>query len=396
MAGSRTGRTVDRIRALSKADLPAPLVVLLQISAICRALETAARPAFLVIESKDVPEPDFTVWMGSEIITGEIRMLLAAGFWPGPEGTPSPSQILRDPSLDRFVAVTLYGPGAEGPWSSLWRERNICHGIYGAFVSPKGRIGVMLAHRIEGEPPFSAADLAFVKDCSPYVERALDGAAADRDGPSMPLETVHVRFDGEGKIAAMSLFGAEMLRDVGGGGPGAGAIGREIVERAAAPLLVRPALEASARASLTLAGGPEERAFRETRFDILLAGEWRHMDRRTRPATLEHNGMGRYEFWPSVLVALSGEPEVGASLTRFLPTFAIRLQGAIQVDASAREIQLLCEVESEGTLKAAAEAMGVTEETARTLGKRLGQRVEESGLAATAQRLEAIGRAHWP
>jgi len=254
----------------------------------------------------------------------------------------------------------------------------------------------MLAHRGDDAQPFSPADLAFVKDCSPYVAQALDGSGEDRDGPSMALETVHVRFDGDGKIAALSLFGAEMLRDVGGGGPGAGAIGREIVERAAAPLLVRPTLEASARASLTLAGGPEERAFRETRADILLAGDWRHSDRRTRPVTLGQNGMGRYEFWPSVMVALSGESEAGASLARFLPTFAIRLQGAVQVDASAREIQLLCALESEGTLKAAAEAIGVTEETARTLGKRLGQRVEESGLAATAHRLEAIGRAHWP
>jgi len=119
MASPRTGRTVDRIRALSKADLPAPLVVLLQICAIGRALETAVRPAFLTLASREVPEADFSVWMGSETITGELRMLIAADIWPGPEDIPSPSRILRDPSVDRFVSVTLYGEGAEGSWSSL-------------------------------------------------------------------------------------------------------------------------------------------------------------------------------------------------------------------------------------------------------------------------------------
>lgn len=394
-ASPPTRRTVDRIRALSKADLPAPLVVMLQICAIGRTLGTAVRPAFLMLEP-GAHEANFTVWLGSELITGELRMLLGAGIWPGPPNAPSPSRILKDPRLPRFVAVTLYGSEADGLWADLWRQRLIRHGIYGAFTSPKGRIGIMLAHRGDDAPPFTPADVAFVEDCSPYVGQALDRGATATDEPSVAVETVHLRFTGEGKIAALSLFGAEMLRDLGGGGPGAGDLGRAIVEKAAAPLQATPLLEPSARANLTLAGGPEERAFRETRAAIVIGMTGQRPDRRNLPVALVQNGLGRYEFWPTLVVGLGGEAEVAASLTRFLPLLAMRLRGAVQVDASAREIQLLCALSTGGTLKAAAEDMGITEATARTLGKRLGMRVEESGLSATGQRLDAIGRAHWP
>lgn len=391
---SRARRVVDRVRALSKVDLPGEQVVTLQLCVIGQELAVDLRPAFLMLPSRETPNHAFIAWHASETIADELRLMLAAGIWPGPEHAPSPAQLVADPSLDRVVAVTLYGAETDRPWSSFWRERRIKHGLYAVFFSPKGRVGVMLTHRDDAGEPFSAADIDFVEACAPYVGASLDVVGSSSPESWMAAEVVHLRFDHMGSTVAFSLFGGEMLRDLGGGGPGALARGREQVERALAFVPKAPFLQPEASAPFTLAGGPEERAMRVARLDFI-SRYAAPSQRPELPLKLGQNGFGRFELWPALMLARSGEVEVVASLTRFLPSLALWLRGAVEVKASGREMQLLAALDEGGALRSAAGCLDISEDTARTLGKRLARRAKQTGLRPAVDRLSRIGQTRW-
>jgi hypothetical protein len=390
-----TGRHLDRVRALSLVDLPAEQLAVLIVCYVCRVLDTATFPALYVLDTPEQPLQDFTVWIGADTLTAEMRMLLGAGIWPGPEHMPSPAQLARDRTVDPVVGVSLWGEGAETKWSPLWRERNVKHGLYAAFVAKSGRVAVMLTHRDNDGAPFTPAELEFVRACIPYVSHALDRTCSLPDMDWRPVDMAHVRFDAADEISAVSYGGSEFLRDLGGGHPGADAAAREMIKRAMLAFEQRLNIPEEPVSLEVVAGGPEARAFRESQVRLSLATQGGR-NRRTLPGLLTETGLGRFELWPSILIGRGGEMELCASLTRFVPGLILQLRGALQVSASAREIQLLCELAGAGTLGAAAERMNITEGTARTLAKRLAERVDESGLHAAVAQLVALGRAHWP
>ncbi len=389
MAGRRT---VDRIRAFSRAGLSAQQVVGEQIRVIGKALATNVHPAFYVLDSADVPQHAFSVWFGTETLTDEIRMALATGIWPGPADVPSPQRLISDPKLDRVVAVQLWGHlTPPGPWEQLWRERGLQHGLYAAFFSPRGRIGILLASRANGEPPFQPADVAFVEACAPYVEASLDLPTPVSDGSFTPAEQAFFRFSADGRLAAMSFAGLSILRDLGGGGPGAREAGQAMVEAANRRQEGGAQLDETQKLSLILAGGESERAFRSSMFDLGLRSE-ADPDRTGASLILAENGFGRYRLRLVTLVALDGRFERIASVTRFVPPLLLRLRGAINVQATGREIQLLCALDGGDSLKNTADRLNIAKATARTLGERLAARVGASTLPQAVDRLSEIGR----
>lgn len=390
-----TPRAIERINALAAAPLPAPYLCALIVSAIGRAIEAANVPALYVLESHATPLQDFAVFVGNETMTDELRMLLAAGVWPGPPHAPSPARLATERGLDPIVTVTLWGTQEDGVWSDMWRERNVRHGLYGAFFSPEGRIGIMLTHRENDATPFSEANLAFVKACKEALERALDRDVTIAEHDWTPVETIHIGFDEHGKISALAFHGSEMLRDLGGGCSGAIDQGEAIVESIVADFMRRRGLPPSKVERAVVAGAPAQRPFRNARADLSLAlpgGSWRD----ALPITISQSRFGRFEFWPSILIGKRGEFELAGSLTRHAPSLALKLRGALQVGASAREIELLCAIATEGVLSQAARALGIAEQTAKTLAQRLAARVQARGLTEAAPRLLEIGRRSWP
>jgi len=191
----------------------------------------------------------------------------------------------------------------------------------------------------------------------------------------------------------MSFAGREFLRDLGGGGPGAVPEAIAKVERANREQSGMVMLDESTRSALSLAGSAEERPFRSTMFELALRSE-HDPDRGGVSVQLAENGFGRFKFDLITLVALSGDLERMAMLTRLGPPLLLRLRGAIAVQASGREMQLLCALDTHYSLREAAVAMNITRPTARTLGERLGTRVGAAGIAETLDRLLELGRRH--
>ncbi len=394
--GASNRRKVDRIRAFCRSNLSPQHVIGEQIRVVGAALQANAVPAFYVLESKHVPQHAFSVWHGTETMTDEIRVALASNFWPGPPEAPSPQDLISGRRAERFVAVTLWGAAAPPmPWETLWRERNVRHGLYGAFFSPKGRIGILLVSRGNEDAAFEASQVAFVKACAPYIEAALDLPDAPYERGLSPAESVHIRFGADGGISAMSFGGPEMLRDLAGGGPNASIEGRLMVERANRQQASAPLLDAESKAALTLAGLAGERAFRGGMFELSLRPT-SDPDRRGFSLTLGENGFGRFQLHVSTLVGVNGELERLGLLTRLVPPLLLRLRGALGVQATGREIQLLCALATEPTLKSAAKRLNIEHTTARTLGERLAARVGASGIAQASDRLMEIGRSAWP
>ncbi len=393
---SSSRRTLDRLRAFCRSGLSAHQIIGEQIRVIAETLNTNSVPAFYVLENQDVPQSDFQVWRGTETMTDEIRAALSSNFWPGPPETPSPQDLLSGQRTERFVAVTLWGARTPPmPWESLWRERNVRHGLYGAFFSRKGRIGIMLASRGNDDAAFEASHVTFVQDCAPYLEAALDQPIPASDEGFSPAESVQIRFGTDGRIAAMSFGGPEILRDLAGGGPRAAELGRQMVEQANQAQIGAQQLDGGARTALTLAGSVDERAFRSTMFDLSLR-PMQDPDRRGVSLLLQDNGYGRFQLRISTMIGLNGELERIGMLTRFVPPLLLRLRGALAVQASGREIQLLCALDANATLKTAARELNIAVSTARTLAERLAARVGANGMVQAADRLMEIGRsAEW-
>lgn len=385
-------RTLDRLRALVASGLSPQQVVREQVRVIGEALDANAVPDFYVLRDAGVPQHAFDVWCGTETITEEVRGALAAGLWPGPPDMPSPQKLLSGETKERFVTMTLWGAATPAmPWEPFWRERNVRHGLYGLFVSRGGRIGVLLASRGNDETPFEPRHLAFAKACARYVETALGLPQAPDRGYS-PAESVQLRFDERGGIVAMSFGGPEILRDLAGGGPGASAAGRRIVERANLAHVGQRQLDDESRAAFTLAGGPEERPFRGSMADLALR-PLQDPDRQGVSLVVAENGYGRFHLRISTLVGTDGRMERLGLITRSVPPLLLRLRGALAVQASAREMQLLCALDGDATVKDAARALNIAASTARTLAERLAARVGAAGMATASDRLMEIGRA---
>ncbi len=386
-------RTIDRLRALVGSQLSPQQVIREQVRVIGEAMHANAVPDFYTLRDLTVPMQAFEVWCGTETITEEIRGALAAGYWPGPADMPPPTELLSGTRKARFVTMTLWGNATPPmPWEEFWRSRNVRHGLYGVFVSRKGRIGIMLASRGNEEMPFEAGHLAFARACAPYVEAALDLPVPDPGRGFSPADSVQLRFAADGSIAAMSFGGPELLRDLAGGGAGASAAGRRIVERANLTQIGVPQLDEASRAALTLAGTPDERSFRSSMFDLALRPV-QDPDRQSTSMVIAENGYGRFQLRISTLVGQDGAMERLGLITRSVPPLLLRLRGALAVQASAREIQLLCALEGDTTVKDAAKTLNIAASTTRTLTERLAARVGASGMAQASDRLMEIGRA---
>lgn len=394
-SGSLGRRLLDRVRGLSRVHLSSAQVIAELSLLIGQALRTKHEPDFLLLENRTVPQHEFVVVRGKETITDEIRLALSAGIWPGPPGTISPLDLLSGAQSARFAAVTLWGGEDSGPWDDFWRHRGVRHGLYGVYFSRARRIGVILTCRGNDAPPFDSADVAFAESCAPYVEAAMDLPQMRNATLLAPADQIQVRFGADGRLAAMQFGGREFLRDMGGGGPGATALALERVEaenRARAGLA---ALGPDVKAALSLAGEPDERAFRTSMVDLTLRSR-DDPDRAGASTVLADNGFGRFHFDLSTLVGIDGALERVGILTRYVPPLLLRVRGALRYEATGRELELLSALSVTGALKAAAEELRISKATARTLGERLARRIGERNLAIAADRLLEIGRADPP
>lgn len=389
---SVTGRRViDRVRALSRVRLASTFVLAEQVRMIGEAIRTNAEPEFYILESAEVPIHQFQVLLGEETITDELRLALASGFWPGPAKAATPHQLIRRPQASRLLTVTLWGGDERGGWEKFWQERNVRHGLYAVFLSCRGRIGVMLASRGNSDPPFDPADVAFVEGCMPHLEAALDLSNPIGEQALVAAESVHFHFGSTGHIRALSFGAREFLRDLAGGGPGAVADGIAKVEQANRTQTGLAVLESSARDGLILAGSGEERALRSSMLELALRPS-ADPDRSGASVYIAENAFGRFRFDLSTLVGLDGEFERFGVLTRLVPPLILRLRGAIGVQATGRELELLSALTAADTLQTAADSLQIAKATARTLGERLARRVGETSLHRAADRLLELGR----
>lgn len=391
-ARAATGRrTLDRVRSFCRARLSPCQIVNEQLRVVGEALRTHAVPAFYVLDTAQTPHHEFNAWLGDETLTDEIRLLLAANFWPAPPEVPSPGQLIAKGDVARFVAVTLWGGPTPTPWEDLWRQRDVRHGLYGAFFSAKGRIGIMLSSRGGDDPPFDDLDLAFARACAPYIEAAMDMPVPAPGGTKTPLDAVQLRFDGGGALWAMSFGGPELLRDLGGGGPGAATVGRERIQQATCSGR-NGALPGGAQEWRIRSSDVAEEPFKKSMFNLGMLPP-KDPERTGAVIDLGENAFGHFQLRLTTLVGRDGSLERLGILTRLVPLLLLQLRGALAVQASGREIQLLCAIADQDSLKDAAATLNISKATARTLGERLAARVGASGLSQAVHRLAEIGRA---
>jgi DNA-binding CsgD family transcriptional regulator len=381
-------RVLQKLRALAGLGLPPELIVPEMSILIGRALATITYPSVFVAGAEVVRSrpQDFEVWLGAEQMVVELRQLLSMGIWPGPRDTPSLQTIMTTRENRRVFAATLWGEGCvdEGPWGDMWRARRLQQGLQAVYFAPSGLTAVAVMAREPGAPAFSAADIAFAESAAPIISAVIDSAPVDEPYDA-PVPEVQLMIDGDGKAGPMAFGVAEMLRDMGGGGPGAVADTLRRIERIAADIDHGPAYGVANDPFLHIRHGltrpaPAVRGIRPL-FDVQ-AGS---------------NAFGQYSIRFSPLSgAAGGAVQQIATIQRRVPLSLIVLRGALAVGASAREIDLLITLVRGHTLEGAASSIGISLSSAKTLLNRILVRTNAAGRAQAIAHLVDLGRsASW-
>ena len=371
-------RVLQRLRALAGLGLPPQLVVPEMSILIGRALETITYPAVFVTgsEAAVLRPQDFTVWLGAEQTVHEIRQLLAAGIWPGPRDTPSLQTIMTQRENRRVFAATLWGEGCidEGPWGDMWRARGLQQGLQTVWFAPSGQIAIAVMARETGSPAFSAADIAFAEAAAPVISAILDNAPAG-EAYDAAVPEVQLMLDANGKVGPMGFGVAEMLRDMGGGGPDAVADSIRRIEQLAAAIDHGPTYGVPSDPFLHIRHGLN--ASHST------SGGAAHGIRPLFEVQAGANAFGRYalRFSPLAGASAGGAQQI-ATIQRRVPLSLIALRGALSAGASAREIELALTLVRGHTLEGAASAMGMSHSSAKTLLNRI---LVRTGAASRAQ-----------
>ncbi|BCW89023.1 hypothetical protein sos41_21780 [Alphaproteobacteria bacterium SO-S41] len=375
-------RVLARLHALGGLGLAPELVVPEMCILLSRTLQTVSYPAvFVTPPDVAMARPhDFTVWLGAEGTVRELRASLKLGIWPGPKDTPSLQTIMTQRENRRVFAATLWGEGCidEGPWGDMWRARGIQQGIQTVFFAPSGKLtAVAVMARGTGEPIFTNAEIAFAEASVPIIAAALDGAPGE-DAYDSPVPESQLVLDADGKAGPMSFGVAELLSDMGGGGPDAVEAITAKIEQLATTIEQGPAYD--------VAGDPFVHMRRVTRGNT-----------RPRGATpleeivLTENALGRFSarFSP-----LAGEPGgTIATLRRRVPAALLAARGALSAGASARELELAVALTRGETLDGAAARLGVGLSSVKTLLERLIARLDATSRTDAMTNLLTRGRA---
>jgi hypothetical protein len=375
-------RVIARLKALSQLGLAPELVVPEMAIQLSRALRGGTFPAVFVLPSRElaVAEPAaFTVWLGADQTVRELRQLLKMGIWPGPRDTPSLQTILAGRVEGQVFAATLWGEGCsdEGPWGDLWRSRGIQQGLQAVYFPKSGSVAAILISRATGQPPFSAADLAFGEAVAPFFENAIAAPTHAADTYDEPVPTVQLVLDAGGKPDKMSFGTSEMLSDVGGGGPDAVEITTALIEKLAASRDLGKDYAAAADPFIHL----RRKAGRRGGSGSLA------------PIEIARNAFGRFSIRLSPLAGGTGEAGQIATISRHVPRALVAIRGALRAGASARELELIVALVRGETLEGASAHLGIGLSSTRTMLERIMLRARADSRAAALSNLIERGRA---
>ena len=387
----------NRLSALAKASLPPEMLVPELSIELHRAIGTDplfSLPYVLVSDPAREAPHEFRVLRGSESNTDEIRALLQMGIWPAPSTIPSLHRLITERMSRTVFAAPLWGEGCneEGPWTPLWRERNIRQGYYVIAFAPSGRVVATLISRGPDAPPFARAEIALGEEATRLIGRAIDR----QPDHALPCDTlvdeVPVAFGVECRIASIGMYGQELLRDIGGGGPGARQIGHERVEKAARNywdgIVVETMTRRAQTANLTPDSTVEGAGFRQGYLQLSLLGPARS----AKILPLEQSAYGAFDI--SVIATYDGgEGHVQAlgTLRRRVPRMLALIRGLVETDVPGREIELAVRLCAATTLNETASAMGITTASAKTLMARLSARFDAHGRERLLDAIVALG-----
>lgn len=390
-------RLTSRIAALATAPLAPELLVPELLVALQKAIGTdGVLPAVFVHDADMGALHEFVVWRGSEFVDA-ARGMLRAGIWPAPSTIPSVQALMSGRLARSVYAAPLWGEGCDedGPWVPLWRERNVRHGYYLAAVAPSGRVCVALMSRGAASPAFTAEDIALGEASAHLIARAVDLRPSLQLPCDSVVAEVPLAFAADGSLATIGVGGPEQLRDLGGGGAGASASGRAMVERAAAHF--RDSILAdSAQVSLasdvsphTLGGSSDEAAFRRGNFTLMQ----RTVTRMPRTIELAQHEHGAFELQLVGSNAVdTGGLHVLGTLRRRVPRVLVVVRGLLECPVPGREAALAIRLSIGATLPEAAQSLGMSAASARTLVSRLAARVGTTGQDRMLDALAQLGR----
>ena len=372
-------RTTNRVAALVQAPLHPEVLVPELAIALQRAIGTdGALPVVLVTTPSTEPPHAFRVWRGSETNTDELRGLLQLGVWPGPSSLPSLQRMLSERLPRRVYAAPLWGDGSneDGPWVALWRDRHVRHGYYLTAFSDAGRAVVVLLSRKPESAGFTNADVELGESVTRFFVEAAERKRVVDNVCTLIANEVPIAFDGGGKLASLGLGGPDLLRDLAGGGVGARAEGRGLVEAVARryhdSVLARP----GPVDAVWSVAEKEDAAFMRSHFALMVDG-------RAREPRIEPIGENQFGSFELRLTASndveSGAVQVLGTLRRLIPRTLAVVRALIEAEAPGREIELALHLCSERSFAEVAAAMHIGPASAKTLQVRLGQRFEVSG-----------------
>lgn len=383
----RFARQIDKLASLARARVGAEILLPELVFHVGRVLKASALPAFYVAEPGRNVE-DFIVWRGSETITDDIRMLLAAGIWPAPPSVPPLGKLLSDPGDRRVHSGTLWGEGCdeEGPWRALWEPRNVRHGLQSVCVDRHGRIGVMLVARDNASPAFDSADIAFVEAAVDIMTAAMSAEDAQDAEPDRLSQQAHFLFDQNGQVMAAGVLGLDILRDICGGGPGAVAVGRGLMEAEARRMAQR--------------GDPEAVTFQDQLLSLSYDGGQIAIQA-ARANEFARNVFGAFELSLHPMIGVNdGSRRVLGVLNRKEPAALLAVHAAIVSNLPARETDLLLALVEGDSVREAAGRLQIAPSSARTLLERLMGRFAVRDREQLLQAVFSLGRgddlyAHW-
>ncbi len=394
-ARSFSKRLTGRVAALVNAPLPAEMLVPELAIALQRAVGTdGALPIVLTTDPAQEPPHAFRVWRGAETNTDELRGLLQLGVWPGPSTLPSLQHLLREPAPRSVYAAALWGEGCneDGPWVPLWRERQVRHGYYLVAFTAAGSVVAVLLSRRPASAAFTAHDIAAGTDLVRFITAVANRAAQQELVCDVVADEAPIAVSAACRMTSLGIGGPELLRDLGGGGDGARAQGRYLVEHAArrfhAAVLDQPSV-ATVAAAVTPT--PEEDAvFMRNHFSLVMDGRAR-TPRKERVATTV---FGTFELQ---LVASNdlqtGATQILGTLRRLVPRSLAVVRALVETDAPGREIELALQLVTGKSLTEISEALGVAPASAKTLLRRLGDRFGASGREHVVQAMVQRGSA---
>lgn len=357
---------IDRGAAIRRAGLTREATVGELSVLLSDAINAGGLPAILTVDPAREQPHEFRVWRGSQSMVDGLRMFMRAGIWPGPVDIPSVDRLMTERFDRSAFATTIWGAGAseEGPWAPLWRERDIRHGLYTVARGAAGEIVVGLFARSADAPPFTPRDLSYAEAVAPIIAAALDRTDAPVDVAEwLPSREAPIAFSPDGKLETLGHGALEFLSYAGGGAVDAVTRARAQVEQAVSVLLLTPQ---PSPAGVPIP--PED--FRESYLKI-----W--MNRRQaedRIVPVADTPFGRIDARVSLAVDLDGRVRALGALRHLISRRLAVVRALIDRNVPAREFDIALAIEGGDSLPYAAETLGLSAETVKTLYRRLRDR----------------------